>query len=77
MHDATFLRLKTLTLGYTLPKTWSQKAFISRARLYCNISNLLTFSKYKEADPEVNAYGTRGWETPIGKTYLFGIDLQF
>ena len=77
MHDATFLRLKTLTLGYTLPKIWSRKAFISKARLYCNISNLLTFSKYKEADPEVNAYGTRGWETPIGKTYLFGIDLQF
>jgi len=77
MHDATFLRLKTMTIGYTLPKALTGKVSISNARVYFNASNLLTFSKYKEADPEVNAYGTRGWETPIGKTYVFGIDLQF
>jgi hypothetical protein len=50
---------------------------ISSARVFFNASNLLTFSKYKEADPEVNQYGTRGWETPIGKTFVFGIDLKF
>lgn len=77
MHDASFLRLKSLSLGYTLPKVWTSKAMISSARVFFNASNLLTFSKYKEADPEVNQYGTRGWETPIGKTFVFGIDLKF
>lgn len=77
LHDATFLRLKNLSLGYTLPKSWVSKAFISNARVFFTASNLLTFSKYKEADPEVNGYGTRGWETPLGKTFTFGIDLKF
>lgn len=77
MHDASFLRLKTFSLGYNLPKTWTTKVMISNARVFFNASNLLTFSKYKEADPEVNQYGTRGWETPVGKTFVFGIDLKF
>lgn len=77
MHDASFLRLKNASLGYTLPRAWVNKAFISNARVFFNASNLLTFAKYKEADPEVNQYGTRGWETPLGKTFVFGIELKF
>ena len=77
MHNASFLRLKTLSLGYNLPKTLISKVMLSNARVFFNASNLLTISKYKEADPEVNSYGTRGWETPIGKTFVFGIDLKF
>lgn len=77
MHNASFLRLKTLSIGYSLPKTLISKAMLSNARLFFNVSNLLTFANYKEADPEVNSYGTRGWETPIGKTFVFGIDLKF
>ena len=77
MHNASFLRLKTLSLGYNLPKTLISKVMLSNARVFFNASNLLTWSKYKEADPEVNSYGTRGWETPIGKTFVFGIDLKF
>ncbi|MCD8081810.1 MAG: TonB-dependent receptor [Bacteroides sp.] len=77
LHSASFLRLKNLSLGYTLPEIWTRKAMIKRTRVYFNASNLLTFSKYKEADPEVNEYSTRGWETPIGKTFVFGIELDF
>ena len=77
LHDASFLRLKTLSAGYTLPASLTRRAFISRARIFGNISNLLTLSSYKEADPEVNVYGTRGWETPLGKTYVIGVELQF
>jgi len=77
MHDASFLRLKNISVGYSLPKNIVSKALLSNARLFFNASNLLTFSKYKEADPEVNQYGTRGWETPYGKTYVFGIEVQF
>ncbi len=77
MHNASFLRLKTLTLAYRLPSGWVHKAGMSGARVYFNGSNLFTCAEYKLADPEVNAYGTRGWETPIGKTYTFGIEISF
>ncbi len=77
MHDASFLRLKNVTLAYRLPKNLIQKIGSSNARVFVNGSNLLTFSKYKIADPEVNQYGTRGWETPYGKTYTFGIEFSF
>ncbi len=77
MHDGTFLRLKTISLGYNLPTNLIKKVGLDKARVYFNGSNLLTFSKYTWADPEVNAYGSRAFETPIGKTYTFGIELSF
>lgn len=77
ISNASFLRLKNLSFGYTLPSNLLQRVFISNARLFFTASNLLTWAKYKEADPEVNQYGTRGWETPISKTFTFGIDLTF
>lgn len=77
MHDASFTRLKNITLAYSLPKSIINKIGFTNTRVYFNGANLLTFSKYKIADPEVNQYGTRGWETPYGKTYTFGIELGF
>lgn len=77
LYDASFLRLKNVSLAYNLPKSLLNSVKISNARVYFNGSNLLTFSKYKNADPEVNQYSTRGWETPIAKTYTFGIDFSF
>lgn len=77
MHNASFLRLKQVTLSYALPGTLTQRLGIASARVYANGTNLLTFSKYKIADPEVNQYSTRGWETPYGKTYTFGIEFSF
>ena len=77
IYNASFLRLKTITLGYNFPTELVKKVGLGSARVYFSGSNLLTFSKYKNADPEVNEYGTRGWETPIGKTYTFGIELSF
>jgi hypothetical protein len=50
---------------------------IRDARLFFNANNLWTIANYKEADPEVNQYGTRGWETPIGKTFVVGVELKF
>ena len=77
ISSATYLRLKTLTLAYTLPRDVVNKVWMSNVRVYFNAENLLTFSKYKEADPEVNSYSTRGWETPIGKSFIFGINITF
>lgn len=77
LHNASFLRLKTLSLAYTLPSKISKKALMSNVRFFFNAENLLTFSKYKDADPEVNNYATRGWETPISKSFVIGVDLSF
>jgi len=53
------------------------KIGINNARIFFNGSNLLTFSKYKYMDPEVNQYGSRGWEIPTPKTYTFGLEFNF
>ena len=75
--NMAYFRIKNITLGYNLPASLLRRVGIGSARIYANGTNLLTFSKYKIADPEVNNYGTRGWETPYGKTYTFGIELGF
>jgi TonB-linked SusC/RagA family outer membrane protein len=77
MSGASFLRLKNINLSYDLPGSLTGKVGLASARVFFNGSNLLTFSKYKNADPEVNQYGTRGWETPVGKTYTFGLNINF
>lgn len=77
LYNASYLRLKTISVGYNIPANLVKQVGLASARVYFNGSNLLTFAKYKQADPEVNEYGTRGWETPIGKTYTFGIELSF
>ncbi|MCQ2146494.1 MAG: SusC/RagA family TonB-linked outer membrane protein [Bacteroidales bacterium] len=77
LYDASYLRLKSLTLGYSIPAKLVSKVRISSARIYFTGSNLFTAAKYKMADPEVNEYGTRGWETPYGKSFTFGIDIKF
>jgi len=77
MHPADFTRLKSITLGYSLPQTLISKVKLSGARIYFNGSNLWTLAAWKVYDPEVNEYGSRGWEMPIGKTYTFGIEASF
>ncbi len=77
IYNASFLRLKDVNLSYNLPTSVIHKLGLSGTRIYFDGLNLLTFSKYKNADPEVNQFATRGWETPFGKTYTFGIELSF
>lgn len=77
LHDASFLRLKNATLAYRLPRTILDGIGVSNARVFFNGTNLLTTAQYKIADPEVNQYATRGWETPFAKTYTFGIEVSF
>lgn len=77
LHNGDYIRLKTISIGYNLPKSIVNKAGLSNARVYFNGTNLLTWAAHKEYDPEVNAYYTRAWETPIGKTYTFGVELSF
>jgi len=77
MHPADYTRLKSITLGYDLPKNILSRVKINAARIYFNGANLWTLAAYKVYDPEVSEYGTRGWEMPIGKTYTFGIEASF
>lgn len=77
LHSADFIRLKSLTLAYNLPKSILSKVNASKARIYFTGLNLWTLSVHKVYDPEVSEYGSRGWEMPIGKTYTFGVELTF
>jgi TonB-linked SusC/RagA family outer membrane protein len=77
MFHADYTRLKSITLGYSLPSGILNKVKISTARVYFNGANLWTLAAYKVYDPEVNEYGSRGWEMPLGKTYTFGIEASF
>lgn len=77
MHAADFIRLKTINIGYTIPKRLTQVVSISSARVYFTGMNLWTWAKHDTYDPEVNEYGSKGFELPIGKTYTFGIELSF
>jgi hypothetical protein len=78
--DATYLRLKTLEIGYTLPKSVLQTVKISRARIYLNGFNLLTFCNklLKEADPEREE---RDWSAglayPLMRSYNIGVNITF
>jgi hypothetical protein len=76
-NPGSFLRLKTITLSYSLPNDIVKKAGINNARVYFSGTNLLTFTANKLYDPEVGVYASRGWEMPFGKTYTFGIELSF
>ena len=55
IRDGSYLRLKNLTLGYTLPQAWTSKVGISRFRIYARAENLITWTKYWGFDPEIGA----------------------
>jgi TonB-linked SusC/RagA family outer membrane protein len=74
MHDASFIRLKTVELGYTLPGALTKKLGIQYLRLYVTGNNLLTFSSFKLWDPEMRANGL-GY--PIQRVYNMGININF
>lgn len=77
IHSTDHLRLKSLTLGYTLPDRWVNKALIDHARIYFSGSNLLTWAKWKQYDPETPVNGEVFCETPPMRTFSFGVQLTF
>ena len=83
VEDGSFLRLKTLTLGYTIPEKLLKKAKISSLRVYLTGDNLLTFTNYSGPDPEVstrNSVLTPGFDWsayPRARTITGGVSLTF
>ena len=79
--DGSYLRLKNITLGYTLPKTLTRKLTIERLRVYVQAENLVTWTKYWGFDPEISSGATslgvdRGIY-PQARTYTVGVNVSF
>ncbi len=72
VQDKSYLRVKNVQLGYTVPKHLSQKLLIDNFRLYVSIDNALTFTGYKGLDPEVS-----GTKYPTMRLTTFGLNLTF
>lgn len=76
LQNASYLRLKNIELGYTLPDRWLTKTGLSSLRFFVSGMNLLTIDNVDTIDPEV-ASGDRGWRYPVQKTMSFGFNLKF
>ena len=81
VQDGSYLRLKNIQLGYTLPETLTKKILISQLRLYVAAENLLTLTNYRGFDPEISSGGTSlGVDYgvyPQARTFLVGVNLKF
>ena len=79
LYSGNYLRISNVTLGYTLPKTWTQKAFIQKLRAYVSVDNLYTFtaSDFVGYNPETSANGVIAWQYPATCTFIGGIQLTF
>ena len=82
IHDGSFLRVSNITLGYDFVRILKTQLF-SQARLYFQIQNALTFTKYNGMDPEIG-YGVNSWASgidlgyyPRPRTILVGVNLKF
>ena len=76
VEDGSFIRIQTVSLGYTIPLRKSVK-FMDSIRLYTNVDNLFTFTKFKGYDPEVGANGIYSGGYPRLRKWTFGIDFNF
>ena len=76
LQDASYLRLKNLQIGYSIPTILSSKIGINKIRVYFSGENILTFTKVaKMFDPETIDGGLRGNVYPLFKTYSIGINI--
>lgn len=78
IHDASFLRLRDVTLYYTLPQNLASKTrFISKARIYVQGSNLLIWTKWRGMDPEAGPVNINLSEFPNPRAFTAGLDISF
>jgi TonB-linked SusC/RagA family outer membrane protein len=85
VEDGSFVRGKTVTLGYTFPKSIASKIAMSRLRVYLQAQNLFLITKYTGYDPETSTYngssnftqGIQFYDYPKPRTFLFGINASF
>lgn len=73
LSDASYLRIKNITLSYSFPKRWLNKISVKQLRLFVSVENLATFTSLPDGiDPE-----TLGWGYPLYRTVSFGANISF
>jgi TonB-linked SusC/RagA family outer membrane protein len=84
LESATYVRLSSLTLGYTLPQSFAKKLQIERLRIYAGAQNLLTITGYDGYDPEIGSYNQSALLTnidrghyPTPRIFTFGLNIDF
>ncbi len=91
VENGSYLRLKSIVLGYSMPQRWCEKVYLENLRFYIGAKNLLTFTDYKGYDPEVGDQNTSGtnltrgvdgltsWDPtfPNSKEFYVGLQLTF
>ena len=85
LEDASFFKIKTITLGYNLPQTWMERAKMGGVRVFLSVDNAFTFTKYSGYDPEVSInagpankqYGTDFGYQPTLRSFLAGVQFKF
>lgn len=84
VEDGSYLRLKSVTLGYTLPQKWTRKFYVTKLRLYFSAQNLFVVTGYSGYDPEVSVLASNpmtpglDWGAyPKSRVYTIGLDLSF
>ncbi|MDX5435607.1 MAG: SusC/RagA family TonB-linked outer membrane protein, partial [Pontibacter sp.] len=77
LEDGDYFRIKTLQIGYTLPKSITDKISLERARFYVSSNNLVTFTNYTGYDPEIggNIFGIDRAFYPQARTFMVGVNL--
>lgn len=77
LEKGDYLRLKNITLGYTLPKRITQKALMSEVRLAFSCQNVYTLTRYTGLDPEVGGSGNDNNVYPLTRNYTFSLNVTF
>lgn len=84
LEDGSFFRIKNITLAYNFPKKLLSKLHMQGLKVYASVDNLATFTKFSGMDPEIDlqgsSYNLAGMYSspyPVGRTFMFGVDLTF
>ncbi|MEM1327070.1 MAG: TonB-dependent receptor [Bacteroidota bacterium] len=84
IEDGSFIRLKNVNLGYTVPRKWLERVGLQQVRMYVSGQNLKTWTDYSGYDPEVGSFnqnplinGVENGRYPISKSYTFGLNVSF
>lgn len=85
LEDASYFKIKTITLGYNFPQKWMDRIRMEGIKVYFSVDNAFTFTKYSGYDPEASmstgpasaAYGTDFGYQPTMRSYMFGVQFKF
>ena len=83
VEDGSFVRIRNVQLGYTMPEDWFKSISVKSMRIYLSVNNLYTFTKYRGYDPDIGAAGgtlSAGVDNgfyPQARTYMAGFNLKF